>query len=419
MAILGECPQCHKKQSVRNKVCACGKDLDKAKRAQKIRYWIDYIVPGTGKAKREPVAGVDDPKAYSVEEARAAEGKRKAQKVEAPRVLQRAPEERMTFKKLAEWYLGQEKVKALRYFPTLKINLASFNQEIGDTIVGQIKSGALENYQAKRKREGYSDAYVDRQIEAARAMINKAFDNDMVTGETVKVFRRVKKMLKRNSNARDRILAPEEFKGLMDKLPRHTKAILATGFYTGMRRGEVLSLTWDKVDMEKRMIRLEAEDTKDKEPRVIPILPELYEVLKATPRAIHVKCPKCGKMQPVQNKKCDCGEEIHPHVFLYRGKPVEAIKTGLIKACKDAGITYGRFVKDGFVFHDLRHSFNTYMRKAGVAQSVIMKITGHSTDEMFRRYNSIDAADAHQAIDQYGAFLRNLDQTLDQEGKTE
>ena len=409
MAILAECPQCHKKQSVRNKACACGKDLDKAKHANRklqyegktytcgtVRYWIDFIVPGTGKAKREPVAGADDPKAYSIEEARAAEGKRKAQKVEAPRVLQRAPEEKMTFKKLAEWYLGQEKVMALRYFPTLKINLASFNQELGDTIVGQIKSGVLENYQAKRKREGYSDAYVDRQIEAARAMINKAFDNDMVTGETVKVFRRVKKMLKRNSNARDRILTPEEFKGLMEKLPRHTKAILATGFYTGMRRGEILSLTWDKVDMEKRMIRLEAEDTKDKEPRVIPILPELYEILKATPRALHDN-----------------------HVFLYRGKPVDAIKTGLIKACKDAEITYGRFVKDGFIFHDLRHSFNTYMRKAGVAQSVIMKITGHSTDEMFRRYNSIDADDAHQAIDQYGSFLRNLDQTLDQEGKTE
>ncbi|MCE5336727.1 MAG: tyrosine-type recombinase/integrase [Desulfobacteraceae bacterium] len=78
-------------------------------------------------------------------------------------------------------------------------------------------------------------------------------------------------MLKRNSNARERILALDEFKALMDKLPRHTKAILATGFYTGMRRGEVLSLTWDKVDMEKRVIQLEARDTKDKEPRTTPL----------------------------------------------------------------------------------------------------------------------------------------------------
>jgi hypothetical protein len=73
---------------------------------------------------------------------------------------------------LAKWYLGQEKVKALRYFPTLTINLAGFNQDLGDTIVCQIKSGSLGNYQAKRKKEGYSDAYVDRQIEAARAMIH-------------------------------------------------------------------------------------------------------------------------------------------------------------------------------------------------------------------------------------------------------
>ena len=37
--------------------------------------------------------------------------------------------------------------------------------------------------------------------------------------------------------------------------------------------------------------------------------------------------------------------------------------------------------------------FNTYMRKAGVAESVIMQITGHSTREMFDRYNRIDEED--------------------------
>lgn len=122
-----------------------------------------------------------------------------AQKIETPRILQRAPEEKMTFKELSKWYLGLEKVMSLRYFPTLTINLTSFNQELGDIIVGQIKPADLENFQAKHKREGYSDAYVDRQIEAARAMINKAFDNDKVSGETVKVFRRVRKMLKRGA----------------------------------------------------------------------------------------------------------------------------------------------------------------------------------------------------------------------------
>ena len=391
MAILAECPQCHKKQSIRNKACACGKDLDKAKRSQKVRYWIDYIVPGTGKAKREPVAAADDPKAYSIEEARAAEGKRKSQKVETPRVLQRAPEEKMTFRQLTSWYLGLEKVKAKAYFETLKLNLATFNKEFGDIIVSQIKPTQIENFQAKQKAAGYSDSYVDQQTGAAKTVVNKAYDDRMVSAETVQAFKRVNKLLKRNSNARDKVLTLDQVESLMVALPRHTKAVLATGFYTGMRRGEILNLTWDKINLEKRVIRLEASDTKDHEPRVIPISNELYPILTSIPRALHDN-----------------------HVFLYNGKPVRSIRDGLKTACDKVGIVYGRFAKDGFVFHDLRHCFNTYMRKAGVPESVIMDITGHSTREMFDRYNSIDHGDRRQAVDQMSSFLTNLDQAPDQ-----
>ena len=71
------------------------------------------------------------------------------------------------------------------------------------------------------------------------------------------------------------------------------------------------------------------------------------------------------------------------HVFLYRGLPVSDIRSSLKVACRKAGIIYGRFEKNGFVFHDLRHSFVTFMRKAGVPESVIMEITGHSTQQMF------------------------------------
>jgi integrase len=48
--------------------------------------------------------------------------------------------------------------------------------------------------------------------------------------------------------------------------------------------------------------------------------------------------------------------------------------------------------------------FNTYMRKAGVTESVIMKITGHSTREMFDRYNTIDADDAKDAMKRFRNF---------------
>ena len=45
----------------------------------------------------------------------------------------------------------------------------------------------------------------------------------------------------------------------------------------------------------------------------------------------------------------------------------------------------------------MRHAFVTNMRKAGVSETVIMKITGHSTREMFDRYNKIDREDIIQA----------------------
>lgn len=232
-----------------------------------------------------------------------------------------------------------------------------------------------------------------RQVGAAKTVVNKAYDDGLVSAETVQVFKRVKKLLKRNSNARDTVLTIEQIESLMGALPHHTKTIMATAFYTGMRRGEILSLTWDKVNLEKKVIRLEAGDTKDREPRTIPISKELFPILAAIPRALHDN-----------------------HVFLYKGKPVRDIRTGLIVACKTAGIPYGRFTKNGFVFHDLRHTFNTYMRKAGVAESVIMEITGHSTREMFDRYNTIDHDDRRQAVDQMSTFLTNLDQFSERQG---
>ena len=178
----------------------------------------------------------------------------------------------------------------------------------------------------------------------------------------------------------------------MKQLPRHAKAILATSFYTGMRKGEILSLTWDKVDLSNRVIKLKAKDTKDREPRTVPVCDGLYEILKAIPREIHDN-----------------------HVLQYKVKSVRDIRAGLKRACKDARIPYGRLVKDGFVLHDLRHTFNTYMRKAGVPESVIMEITVHSTRKMLDRSNTVDAEEARQAVTQMEKYLQNVTRTVTHE----
>ena len=388
MGILAECPVCRVKQSIKNKACKkCSENLDKAKKSKRVKYWINYRFPG-GKQKREVVG-------YSISEARDALGKKMSQKREG-RLFDVKADTKMTFEKLTAWYLNLEKVKNKAYFPTIKFNLASFNNVFGQHILLTIQPVDLENYQETGKKEGYSDSYIDQQIGAARTMVNKAFDNDKVSGDVLRAFKKVEKLLKKNSNARDRVLSHDEFTRLCEHSNRHIRGIITVAYYTGMRRGEILNLTWDKVDMKTRFINLLAEDTKDREKRSIPICDEAYSVLQAIPKSLHDN-----------------------HVFLFLGKPISDIRTALKRACEEAGILYGRNMKDGFVFHDLRHSFNTNMRKAGISESVIMAITGHSSREMFDRYNTVDDSDTKKAVDQLEVFFQSVDQNVDQTEKTE
>ncbi|MBF0509518.1 MAG: site-specific integrase, partial [Deltaproteobacteria bacterium] len=162
----------------------------------------------------------------------------------------------------------------------------------------------------------------------------------------------------------------DEFDRLLDELPIHAMDIVQTAYYTGMRAGEIFNLTWDKVDLEKGVIQLEAEDTKTNQPRLIYLHEEVLAILS-----------RLSQVRPTD----------HDYVFTYEGLPIKSIKTCFNKACYRAGI-------DDFRFHDLRHTFNTLMRKAGVSKSVIMQLTGHKTDAMFHRYDTVDEADARDAL---------------------
>ena len=141
MAILAECPICHIKQATKNKVCKCGQDLDKAKRAKKVRYWIDYRLPN-GKAKREPAG-------FSMDIARDAEAKRRSQKRElGDRFYEVLQEDRITFKELTDWYLNLESVKVLPSHERYSIWLNNFNKVLGHRVIRDVKAIDLENYQA-------------------------------------------------------------------------------------------------------------------------------------------------------------------------------------------------------------------------------------------------------------------------------
>jgi integrase len=175
------------------------------------------------------------------------------------------------------------------------------------------------------------------------------------------------------------VLSRDEFDRLMAVAPTHLRPILLTAYHTGMRKSEILKLTWDRVDLNAGVIRLRPEDTKTEEGRIIPLTKELSEMLKNA--TIYL----------------DAARHRVPYVFTYAGKRIGSVRRAFETACRQAGIT-------DVVFHDLRHTFVTNMRRASVDYFRIMAITGHKTMTAFKRYHTIDHRDLHQAIGQLDTY---------------
>src|SRR6202040_3163452 len=77
-------------------------------------------------------------------------------------------------------------------------------------------------------------------------------------------------------------------------------------------------------------------------------------------------------------------------VFTREGQPFKEFRTAWQNACKAAEVP-------DLKFHDLRRTAVRNMRRAGVSQVVRMRITGHRTDSMERRYNIVDVEDIQSA----------------------
>ncbi len=161
-----------------------------------------------------------------------------------------------------------------------------------------------------------------------------------------------------------------------EHLPKHLQPVVMCAIHTGMRRGEILDLTWDRVDLDRRLIYLEPKHTKEKAGKKEYISDTLLSVQETLPRYAD------------QN-----------HVFLYAGKPIKGeIRKGIRTACAKAKIPYGMKPAGGFVFHDLRRSFRVLMRKAGIDRDVIRTFTGHHCEGMDSRYNVIEDEDRRDAL---------------------
>ena len=375
MSIIAECPLCRLQQSAKNKECPrCQANLKSLMRAQKVKLYIKYRI--NGKQIKELVG-------TSIDEAKDADGKRRSQKREG-RIFEIIPGRKTTFRELKTWYLKLDSTKNLKSYERIEDCLENFDKVFGETLVGEIKRTDLESYQLRREKQGAADATIDMEIVIAKTMVNKAFDDDLVGGRTIKAFKGIKRKLKRKSNARERKLSIEEYVKLLVVAPGYLKSILTIAMNTGMRKGEILKLQWSKnIYLENGIIRLSKDDTKELKPKRIPINKNVKEVLDNIPHS-----------------------PDHDYVISYRGKPISAgIRNSMITACKKVGIEYGMKKPNGLRFHDIRTSVKTYMLRAGVKETVRDLVLGHSLKGMNEYYIKLTDQELIEEVELYTKWL--------------
>jgi integrase len=178
-------------------------------------------------------------------------------------------------------------------------------------------------------------------------------------------------------NERERIANGDVWRRLLDAAAPHLQQILTVLYILGPRRGGLLSLEWPDVDMQRREFTLR--HTKNGESRTVPMPSDVYRVFTKL----------------WQERRLDT-----QRVFLYKGLPVRDVKTAFEKACWRAGITNLRL-------HELRHTASTNLRWAGVDATTAMKIVGHKSERMHRRYNTVEPEDLRRAVTQLAAYHAN------------
>lgn len=169
----------------------------------------------------------------------------------------------------------------------------------------------------------------------------------------------------KEENISQRILSDQEISALLASCCDHTRDMVLLALNTGMRRGEILNLKWEQVDLNYGYVTVIK--TKSGKERKIPLNRKAWDML--------INRPKDGIF-----------------VFDNAGQPFGSVKRSFNTALKKAGIGYCRF-------HDLRHTFATKLVLAGVSLPEVMELLGHSTIEMTMRYSHPTSDSKRRAVE--------------------
>ena len=175
----------------------------------------------------------------------------------------------------------------------------------------------------------------------------------------------------RQSRGRERYLSDDERQRLLaacdESTSRFLKAVVVLAMSTGMRRGEIMAMTWTRVDLNRKMIYLT--ETKNDTSRAIPLAALALEMLV-----------ELSKVRRIDTDLVFYGTDPSKPVDLKKPWETAVRKAGLLD----------------FRFHDLRHTAASYLAMNGATTLEIAALLGHKTLTMVKRYSHL--ANSHTSV---------------------
>jgi integrase len=304
-----------------------------------------------------------------------------AQQAMAARMLERdtpatttaTPNVAITFKQMIDRYLLRKKADKKITVNDDRVILARMGAYFGvNTPLTAITGPKIAEYRLRRSEtisemtgRQLAPGSVNRELAVLRHLLRMAASEDceyLEKAPTVKLMKM--------PEGRLRYLTAEEAARLLDECRKaatyndpqrrspHLYPVVMIALHTGMRKGEILGLTWDRVDLSRGVFILTK--TKAKRRREVPMNLIVYKVVSALPRT-------------------------GPRLF---GR---SVRTAFGAAVKRAGL------KD-FHFHDLRHTFASWLTMKGRPLKEVSELLGHHSITMTERYAHLAPEHLKQAV---------------------
>jgi integrase len=171
---------------------------------------------------------------------------------------------------------------------------------------------------------------------------------------------------------RTRFLSPDKAKKLLTACNEDFRDVALMALHSGCRKSEINTLTWSNVDLVQRRFTAVSAYAKNHETKTLPMTDEVFSMLK--------------------RRRADRDSKPDNLVFVSRyNKAWRSWSTAWQNACERAGL-------EDFRFHDLRHSFGSWLAMNGTAPKAMMELMGHKTASMTMRYSHLSVEYKQQAV---------------------